>query len=454
MENFSSIPTISIVGRPNVGKSSLFNCLLGERRAVVVEQSGTTRDRVEAIITLSKVRYKLVDTGGYVPEDRDELSSQIKDHILRAMEEAFAIILVVDTIAGISPLDKEMAVLLRKFSKTVILVANKIDNERLQGESLEFYQLGFGEPVEVSCLHRRGLRELKRRLLETGMEEIEAERGEGGEGDLQTRYLKIAVVGRPNVGKSSFVNCLLARNRVIVSPVPGTTRDSVDTHFSYEGDEYILIDTAGIRHRRKIKTAVDIYSVMRSRESIKRADVGILLLDAADGITKDDMGIIDYIEENGKACLILVNKWDLGEDTAGVSADDYKKHLVYASGRIRKFPVAFVSSKTGKNVLGSLSLVKILDSNLDLKVSTPFLNRIFEKNDPSDVPIPRRKKRPNFLYTVQSGHRPVEFTFFVSEPAQVLPAHLSFVENQLRDNLPLKGIPVKIRLRRSRKGKK
>ena len=448
MESHKSIPTVCIVGRPNVGKSSIFNRLLGERRAVVFEQSGTTRDTLEAIIRIDKFNVKLVDTGGYASEDKDALSMQVKKHICKAIEGSSVILLVTDTIAGIRPADKEVASLLRKFSKSVILVANKTDNDKLSGDAAEFYQLGFEKPEEVSCMHKRGIRALKRRILES----IEGE-AELPEKQSQ-RYLRIAIVGRPNVGKSSFVNNLLARERIIVSDIPGTTRDSIDTHFSYKGDEYILIDTAGIRHRRKVKTAVDTYSIMRSKESIKNADVVILLLDAADGITRDDLGILDLIEESGKACLLLVNKWDLAKDAGDVSVEDYEKHLVSTFGRLSKFPIAFISSKTGKSVLNSLSMVNVLDSSLDLKVSTPFLNKIFEKNDPSRVPVPKRKKRPNFLYVVQSRSRPVEFKFFVNNPSAVLSSHMNFIENQLRANLPLKGIPIRIIIKKSRKVKK
>jgi len=449
MENYSHIPTICIVGRPNVGKSSLFNRLLGERRAVVVERSGTTRDRVAAFLSVGKADAKLVDTGGYVEDDKDELTLQIKEQIYRAMEEAAVVLLVTDVISGITPADLEIAAMLRKFSKPVLLVANKADNEKLKNETVEFFQLGFGDPLPVSCLHGRGMRDLKKRLFESIAKSVSKEGG-----TWQEHCMKIAVVGRPNVGKSSFVNNLLKRERVIVSEIPGTTRDSIDTYFSYEGNKYILVDTAGIRHRRKIKSAADTYSIMRSKESIKKADVVMLLLEAAEGVTKDDLGILDIIEENGKACLMLVNKWDLAKKAGGITMEDYEKHLDYASSRISKFPLSFISAKTGRNVLNTLSLARVLDANLDLKISTPYLNRLFEKNDPSNVPVSRRKERPKFRYIVQSSQRPMEFIYFVSDPSGVLTAHLSYIENQLRSNLPLKGIPIKINIRRSRKERK
>ena len=446
MESYNGIPAVCIVGRSNVGKSSLFNWLLGERKAVVVGQSGTTRDSLEAVIRIGKYSFKIADTGGYIAEDSDALSLRVKDQIYRAVEEASVLVMVTDAIEGISPADQEVASILRKFNKPVILAVNKADNSTLRAGALEFYRLGLGDPVAVSCLHRKGMRGLKERILAfaPGLPETQEEPG---------RCLKIAVVGRPNVGKSSFVNELLRRERVIVSDTPGTTRDSIDTFFTYDNDDYVPIDTAGIRHRKKIKTAVDVFSVMRSRESIRRADVTVLLLDAKDGVTKDDIDILGLIEENGKACLILVNKWDLASEAGGVTMDEYRKHLVYASDRLRVFPISFVSARTGKNVLRSLSMLKVLDANLDLKVPTPFLNKLMEKNDPSRVPVPRGKKMPNFLYITQTRRRPMEFTVFVNEPGAVVSAHLRFLENVLRDNLPLKGIPVRVRVRGSRRKK-
>ncbi len=448
MKNAKSNTTICIVGRPNVGKSSLFNVLLGQRRAVVVEQSGTTRDRHEAVIKAGRNHVKLVDTGGYLLEDKDELSLQVKSQIASAITEASVVLFVTDAISGISPADEEVAAILRKSDKPIIMVVNKTDNDRLKNDALEFFQLGFGEPLPISCLHRRGVRTLKTIVAES------VEAAGAAVGEEQPRCLKIAVVGRPNVGKSSFINSLLKDNRVIVSDIPGTTRDSIDTFFNWEDEDYILIDTAGIRHKRKIKKVVDVFSIMRSKQSIKRADVVVLLLDAADGITKDDLGILNFIAEEGKGCLILVNKWDLAGEVEGLTIEDYEEQIIDASNELSKFPLKFISAKTGKGVVGVISAVKAIDSNLDFKASTVRLNKVFEENDPSTISIPRRKKRPNFLYITQSGRRPVEFTYFVNSPSMVLPIHLSFIENKLRENFPFAGIPIKINLKASRKARK
>lgn len=444
MESHKSIPSVCIVGRPNVGKSSLFNQLMGERKAVVVKQPGTTRDRIEAVVKIGKYGFKIVDTGGFLAKDKDALSMEIKEQIYRAAGEASLFVMVTDAIEGVSPADREVTSILRKFNKPVVLAVNKADNERLRGEAVEFYQLGLGTPLAISCLHRKGIDTLKDGICESATDLLEGQEEAGG-------YLKIAVVGRPNVGKSSFVNKLLNEERVIVNDKPGTTRDSIDTFFSYNGDDYMLIDTAGIRHKRKIKAAVDVFGVMRSKETIKRADVVVLLLDAADGATKDDIDILDLVDENGKACLILVNKWDLAGGVEDVTMDEYRRQLVYASSRLRQFPISFISAKTGENVMKNFSIIKVLDTNLDLKVSTPFLNKLLKENDPSKVPISRKKRRPNFLYAVQTRCRPVAFTVFVNRPESVLPAHFSFIENMLRDNLPLKGIPIKINVKRSRR---
>jgi GTP-binding protein len=452
MKKYENLPAVCIVGRPNVGKSSLFNCLLQRRQAVVVEESGTTRDRVEAILDIDEVKIRLVDTGGYMPEDKEELYLQVKEQIFNAMEEASVILMVADTISGISPYDEEVAALLRKFNKPVIFAANKADNNSLEDEAVEFYRLGFKKIEIISCLHRKGINNLQSRVLESIKNVLKNSKKTADKGADQTvEPVKIAVVGRPNVGKSSFINNLLQRKRIIVSALPGTTRDSIDTYFHFEGDNYILIDTAGIRHRRKVKTAVDAYSMMRSTEAIKRSDVSLLLLDAADGITRDDTAILSFIEKHGKACVILVNKWDLSEGAADVTAEDYEKSLVSKSARLNKFPVSFISSKTGKNVLASISMAKLLYTNLDLKFPTPALNKIFKKNSPLTVAVPRNKKKVSFYYITQSKSRPIEFLYFVSDPFAVRVSHRSFIENQLRANLPLLGIPIKIHMKKSRK---
>jgi len=437
MENSDQIPTISVVGRPNVGKSSLFNWFLGERIAVVLEESGTTRDRVEAIINIRKFRFKIVDTGGYLKSDKCEITSRVKDQINHAVEESQIVLMVTDAQDGLVPADFEIAEILRKSGKPIISVVNKSDNRKIAGNAVEFYALGFDEPVSISCLHRRGISELKKRIVDSSLPLY-------FHTEEKIKCLKIAVVGRPNVGKSSFVNSLLKKERVIVSDIPGTTRDSIDTNFTFEDNEYVLIDTAGIRHKRKIKQVVDVFSIMRSHKSIARADVVLLLIDAQDGLTKDDVGILDFIRETGRACIVLVNKWDLASNIEGVTMDVYEKELIETSPHLRMFQVAFISAKSGKNVDKTFSMVRAIVARMESRIPTPALNKVFSKSNPSRVPISKKKKKPNFLYIVQTSNKPMKFMYFVNDPQAVIPAHLSFIENKLRDNFPLKGLPVKI----------
>ena len=252
MQKHNSIPVICIVGRPNVGKSSLFNCLVGYRRAVVLGESGTTRDRLEEKMYINDKQIKLVDTGGYLIKDKDQLSPNIKAQINSAMLEASLLLFVTDVTSSITSADKEVALMLRKFNKPVIVVTNKVDNNKLKENVLEFFQLGYGQPLSVSCAHTKGIGSLKQKLIDI----IEYNFGEiEPEVDVENTDIKVAIVGRPNVGKSSFINSLIKRDRVIVSDIPGTTRDSIDTRLEYEGEDYILIDTAGIRHKRKIKAS-------------------------------------------------------------------------------------------------------------------------------------------------------------------------------------------------------
>lgn len=438
----SKLTCISIIGRPNVGKSSLFNTLLGERKAVVLEESGTTRDRAESVVRIKNKRFRLVDTGGFTSADGDELSKKVKEQIFLAINDAAILILVVDVKTGIVAMDKDILFTARKSGKPIILVVNKVDNINLENNTAEFYEMGLGHPVAISCLHKRGIKDLEKRIVKYGSSVS------GITPETVNPPLKIAIIGRPNVGKSSFINFILKKNRVIVSDKPGTTRDSIDTFFSYENDDYILIDTAGIRHKRKLKEVVDAFSVMRSERAITRADTVILMVDAKDGITKDDSHILDFVEKSGKACQILINKWDLAREVKDVSKEDYIKVLIKLNPRFNSYPINFISAKTGENVLKSLWNSRVLNSNLDISLTTPYLNKLIKERDPAKIPIPRNDQRPNFLYMTQTGTRPIEFTIFVNRINSVKPAHLDFIENLLRENAEsLKGIPFKLRIK-------
>lgn len=433
MINDNKIPVVAIIGRPNVGKSSLFNRILKRRHAVVEEREGTTRDRVEKFITLKDKSFKLIDTGGYIPKDTDKMSVLVKNQIENAVKFSDILLFVCEGENGIMPIDRAIANLARKSGKKVILVVNKMDNEKRKESINEFYELGLGEPFPASCLHNRGVNpiiEEIEKILPANSVILPDEKNP----------IKIAIVGRPNVGKSSFLNKVIEEERVIVHDEPGTTRDSVDSYFEKDGILFMLIDTAGIRHKRKVKNAVDVYSMMRAKESIDSADVVLLLIDAFEGVTSDDTKIFDYIVERGRGCAIIVNKWDL---VKGVERSRYESAIAKKMPETRNFPVTFMSVKNGKNVLSAFNLVKAIKANMDLFISTATLRSFLKEISPENVRISRSKRIPIFFYMVLSHTSPKQFTIFVNDPARVTDSHISYIENRLREQFSLEGVPVK-----------
>ncbi|UCD54925.1 MAG: ribosome biogenesis GTPase Der [Candidatus Omnitrophota bacterium] len=442
------MPVISIVGRPNVGKSSLFNRVVGKRHAVVEKREGTTRDRIEKPVKTKGKIFILADTGGFLPHGTDEIRVLVKAQIEKAVLSSDALLFVCDGEKGLLPLDMDLASRLRKSGKKIILVINKIDNEKRKEDILDFYRLGLGEPFGISCLHNLGIKQLLDKIVDTIPLYSEAE--------IEKYHpIKIAICGRPNVGKSSFLNKVLDRERVIVHEKPGTTRDSIDTYFKKDGIMFLLIDTAGIRHRRKVKEAVDIYSMMRARDSIDRSDVAVLLIDGMEGVTNDDIKIFDYINERGKGCVIVVNKWDLVKD---IEMAKYRQAILKRVPEARNFPIAFISAKTGRNVLDAFNLVKAIKTNLDLFIDTDTLNDFLKEIKPQNVSVPRRRKYPKFYHMAQVETFPKRFLVFVNDTRAVTAFHTAFIENRLRESVPLKGVPVRIiykrQARRQRKDKR
>ena len=432
MKNKSDFPVVSIVGRPNVGKSSLFNRFVGKRHAVVEEKEGTTRDRNEKLIKLKDKTLTLVDTGGFLPE-ADKISSLIKKQIEKAIYYSDILIFVCDGSSGLLPLDMDLANFLRKSGKKIILVVNKIDNEKMKEELFDFYKLGLGEPFGISCSQNRGVNDL--------IDEVSDVVPVHSEAMIEREHpIKIAIVGRPNVGKSSFLNKVLEEERVIVHDEPGTTRDSIDSYFKKDGILFLLIDTAGIRHKRKVKSAVDVYSMMRARDSIDRSDVSILLIDGLEGVRNDDTKIFDYIVEQGKGCILVVNKWDLVKD---IEMARYMNAVLRKMPCARNFPVFFISAKSGRNVLKAFNLVKVTKTNSDLFINTSTLKAFLKEIKPEEVRISRRKRIPKFYYMIQASTSPKEFVIFVNDPKKVTNSHTSFIENRLRESFPLEGVPIK-----------
>jgi len=429
------MPVVSIIGRPNVGKSSLFNRIIGKRHAVVEEREGTTRDWIEKPVSIKGKRLTLVDTGGFLLSDEDEIYSLVKKQVKKAMGFSDVLLFLTDGADGLLPLDIDLAGELRKSGKKIILAVNKIDNERRKKENLfDFYRLGLGEPFGISCLHDRGMKKLLDEILNLLPERSEAEVEKG-------HPIKIAIVGRPNVGKSSFLNEMLKEERAIVHEKPGTTRDSIDTYFTKDGISFMLIDTAGIRHKKKVTTAVDVYSMMRARDSIDRSDVAFLLVDGMEGVTVDDIKIFNYICQSGRGCVIIVNKWDL---VKRIETSRYKDAVIRRLPDARNFPIAFTSAKTGRGVLKAFNMVLAVKTNEDLSIDNAALREFIDEANPEKVPLPRRRWAPRFYYMIQANTFPKEFFVFVNNPGAVKPAHTAFIENRLREKFPLLGVPVKI----------
>ena len=443
MKNKEDIPVISIVGRPNVGKSSLFNRIIKKRHAVVEETEGTTRDRIEQPVNAGGKSFILVDTGGFLSRGEDDISRLVKNQIEKAISSSDVLLLVCDGKTGLLPLDEELAGLLRKSGKKIVPVVNKTDNDKIRENLFDFYRLGLGEPCAVSSLHNLGIENLLGEITDVMpfRSGTDIERG---------HPIKIAIVGRPNVGKSSFLNKVLDEERVLVHDEPGTTRDSVDTLFRKDGITFLLIDTAGIRHKRKVKSAVDVYSIMRARDAIIRADVALLLVDGMEGVTKDDARIFDYVREAGKGCVIIVNKWDLVKE---IETARYKNAVLRKIPEARNFPLAFVSSKTGKNALKTFNLVKSIKTNLDLFIDEDTLSDFLKSIRPADVGTSRKRRIPRFYYMAQVSTSPKEFVVFVDNPKDVADFHTAFIENRLRESFPLAGIPVRVKYRKRPKAK-
>lgn len=427
---------MTLVGRPNVGKSSLFNRLLGRRRSLVHHQGGTTRDRIEARCRVHDSVCTLVDTGGMIPSDKNALVHQVRNQVRRAMENSRLLLFVVDVQTGPLPLDFEIAALLRKVSKPILVVANKADNPTLSESAVDFYPLGFGEPIPVSSLHGTGIDELKERI---------ATHLQGGEESaFSPPTLRIAVVGRPNVGKSSFLNKLLNDERCVVDEAPGTTRDPVDIHFK-KGDRMVtLVDTAGIRRFSRIRDEVLFQSVRTTRQMIQRSEVCLLLLDGAVGIQREDLRILQWVVEEGRGIVVLVNKWDLVKEMSQEKAEPFIRARL---GRLNIMPILFASAVTGKNVVRAIETAEEVAKNHAACFETHQLNQLLEEIRKKPHLFPGRKV-PHVSYLVQVGTQPPQFLVFGATPEELFSSFEQFLERKLRERFPLSGTPIRIAFRR------
>ncbi|HDN79624.1 MAG TPA: ribosome biogenesis GTPase Der [Chloroflexi bacterium] len=444
-------PIVAIVGRPNVGKSTLFNRLVGRKVAIVEDIPGTTRDRLYADAEWGGVPFTLVDTGGLEvldglpPEEREPLavaSAQYIDLIRAqaqmAIEEADAIIFVVDVKDGPTAADRDVADILRRSRKPVVLAVNKADNDERREAAVEFYELGLGDPIPISAIHGTGIGDLMEEVVKYLPEVKEEPEGEA---------VKIAIVGRPNVGKSSLLNRLLGQERVIVSEIPGTTRDAIDTYLEWEGQPITLIDTAGIRRRGRIQPGLEKYSVLRALRAIGRSDVSLLVIDGMEGVTAQDAHIAGYIIDEAKSAIVLVNKWDLVPQRPGIK-EEYERAVRAELRFLDYVPILFTSAKTGEGVDKIIPLALRVQEERLVRISTGKLNRIIQEAVSRHRPPSKGGKTLKIYYVTQASVSPPTFVFFVNDPDLVHFSYERYLENSIRKHYPFIGTPLKLVFRK------
>lgn len=428
---------VSVVGRPNVGKSTLFNKLVRKREAITEDTPGVTRDRLYREAEWLGRYFMLVDTGGYVPEDNDIISQHIKLQAEIAIETSDVILFVVDGKAGILPEDREIADILRRTSKRVIVVVNKIDTHTTPTDVYEFYELGFEDLQVISAEQSFGLGDLLDKVLEYLPD---------SEQEAEVDGISVAIIGKPNAGKSSLINRLLGEDRMIVTDIAGTTRDAIDSYIERDNKEYLFIDTAGLRRKRSIIDKVERYSVIRTLSAVDRADIALLLIDATEGVTEQDTKIAGYAHEQGKALIIVVNKWDLvKKDTNTMKRyeEDIRSKLAFVSYA----PIHFMSVLTGKRVDDIYSLIDFVNENYNLRVMTGVLNEIMSEATLRTPPPTDKGQRLKIFYTTQISVKPPKFLIFVNKPELMHFSYLRYIENNIRQRYSFTGTPLVFDLR-------
>lgn len=434
-----SKPIVAIVGRPNVGKSTLFNALAGSRISIVQDTPGVTRDRIYADVTWLNYHFTMIDTGGIEPDSGDVILSQMREQAQIAIDTADVIIFIVDVRQGMQDADGKVADMLRRSHKPVVLAVNKVDNfEKMMMDVYEFYNLGMGEPIPVSAASMLGTGD----LLDAVVKHFSERTGEDEEDDRP----KIAVVGKPNVGKSSLVNRLTGDNRVIVSDIAGTTRDAIDTPVKYHGREYVFIDTAGLRRKNKIKEEIERYSIIRAVTAVERADVVLLLIDGTEGVTEQDAKIAGIAHERGKGIIIVVNKWD------AVEKDD--KTIYRQSEKIRQIlsflsyaEIMFISAKTGQRVQNVYDMIDMVIENNSMRVATGVLNEIVAEAVAMQQPPTDKGKRLKIYYVTQVSVKPPTFVIFVNDKELAHFSYVRYLENRIRDAFGFRGTSLKFIVR-------
>lgn len=432
-------PVVAIVGRPNVGKSTLFNKIVGKRIAIVEDTPGVTRDRLYAEAEWNGITFTLIDTGGIEPVSTDHILTEMRNQAQVAIDTSDVIVLVVDVREGMTATDKDVANMLMRSGKEIVIACNKCDtpgDPPLQ--MYDFYNLALGEPIPVSGVHGSGVGDL--------LDEVCKHFPENTEEEEEEDIIKIAVVGKPNAGKSSLINRILGENRVIVSPIAGTTRDSIDTRYEKNGDKFLIIDTAGMRKRSKVEENIERFSVIRALNAVDRADVVLIMIDATEGVTEQDTKIAGYAHEQGKAALICVNKWDLIEkDTKTMNnfrldVQDGLSYMLYA-------PILFISAKTGQRVDKIFEMAKYVANQNAMRISTGMLNDVINDATSRVQPPSDKGKRLKILYITQASVKPPTFIIFVNDKKLAHFSYIRYLENQLRNTFGFEGTPIRFIIR-------
>jgi len=453
MSKKKKLPIVAICGRPNVGKSTLYNRLSGKQQAIIHDEEGITRDRHITSVQWDDYSLRLVDTGGIVENPIDSIVQKMQTQVHTALEEATVIVFVVDGQEELTRIDLELRDQLYRYGKPVVLVVNKLDNEKLNMNRNDFYELGMGEPFAISSGHNLGIGEMKEEVLSHLPEPQAAVEGEDDEEDVEEEpednVTRVAIVGKPNVGKSSFINAILNEERTIVDDTPGTTRDAIDIEYTWKDKDYLLIDTAGMRKKAGIKQQVEHFSVARSLRAVRRADICMVMVDATDGIAEQDKRIIGYIQEQGTAMIIVWSKWDLIEDKEE-KFKQLKDELDLKVPYLKYVSYMTISNLTRQRLFKTFDLLNEIEVEANRKIGTSELNKFFAelkfKHKPSSV----KGKSAKILYVAQGGILPTRFILFVNQKKLFHFSYLRYIENQLRAEYGFKGIPIKIELREGR----
>ena len=432
-------PIVAVVGRPNVGKSTLFNALAGENISIVKDTPGITRDRIYADVTWLNRTFTLIDTGGIEPDSKDVILSQMRAQAQIAIETADVILFLVDVEQGLQDADSKVADMLRRSRKPVVLVVNKVDSpKKYEADVYEFYNLGMGDPVPVSAVNRTGIGD----MLEAVCSHFPEDTGEQEEDERP----RVAIIGKPNVGKSSLINKLLGEDRLIVSDIAGTTRDAVDTEIKYNGKEYVFIDTAGLRRKNKIKEELERFMIVRAVSAVERADIAVLVIDAKEGVTEQDAKIAGIAHDRGKAVIIAVNKWD------AVEKDD--KTIYRFTERIRNVlsfmpyaEILFISAQTGQRLPKLFETIDMVSENHAMRVQTGVLNEIMAEAVAMQQPPTDKGKRLKLFYITQAAVKPPTFVIFVNDKELMHFSYTRYIENQIRETFGFKGTPLRFIIR-------